>query len=246
MVLGPVAAQIRGKRLLVVSDGALQSIAFAMLPDLAESSADNASGAPLIAEHEIINLPFASVLAVLRQQPLGRKEAPKTAAVLADPVVDKRDERVIGKTSAGASGRKATSGPIDEITSVSASAERLSRSVADAGLLTRGAAYLPRLPFSRREAEAILAVTPDGEGMKALDFLASRETAMGPELVQYRIVHFATHGLLDSEHPELSGLVLSLVDEHGQAQNWILDLQDSYNLNIPVTIVVLSARETGL
>src|SRR5260370_37159015 len=110
----------------------------------------------------------------------------------------------------------------------------------------RGRSSFPRVQFSRREGQAILAVTPDGEGMKALDFLASRKTAMGPELAQYRIVHFATHGLLDSEHPELSGLVLSLVDEHGEAQNGFLDLQDIYNLNLPAELVVLSARETGL
>src|SRR5260370_21404596 len=101
MVLGPVAAQIKGKRLLGVSDGALQYIAFAMLPDLAESSADNASGAPLIAGHEIINLPSASVLAVLPQQNFGRHEAPKNAAGLAHTGFDKRDERVIRKTRAG-------------------------------------------------------------------------------------------------------------------------------------------------
>src|SRR5260370_4608491 len=120
MVLGPVAAQIKGKRLLVVSDGALQYIAFAMLPDLAESSADNASGAPLIAGHEIINLPSASVLAVLRQQTLGRKEEPKNAAVLADPGFDKRDERVIRKTGAGTPRRKVISESTEEIISVSA------------------------------------------------------------------------------------------------------------------------------
>src|SRR5260370_30724115 len=191
MVLGPVAAQSKGKRLLVVSDGALQYIAFAMLPDLAESSADNASGAPLIAGHEIINLPSASVLAVLRQQTLGRKEAPKTAAVLADPGFDKRDERVIGKTGAGLSRRKGNSESTREIISVSAG--RLSRSVADAGLLARGAAYLPRLPFSRREAEAILAVTSAGEGMQAVDFSASRKTSLGPQLAPYPMFHFATH-----------------------------------------------------
>jgi CHAT domain-containing protein len=47
---------------------------------------------------------------------------------------------------------------------------------------------------------------------EALDFEASRATAMSPELSQYRMIHFATHGLVDSERPELSGLVLSLVD----------------------------------
>src|SRR5260370_40666921 len=82
--------------------------------------------------------------------------------------------------------------------------------------------------------------------MAAVVFATSRKSAMGAELAQYRIVQFGAHGLVDSEHPELSGLVLSLVDEHGQAQNGFLDLQDIYNLNLPAELVVLSACETGL
>src|SRR5262249_8076676 len=103
-----------------------------------------------------------------------------------------------------------------------------------------------RLPFSRREAEAILSVTPKAESLKALDFRASRETATSAELSQYRIVHFATHGLLDKKHPELSGIVLSLVDREGKPQNGFLQLHDVYNLNLPAEVVALSACRTGL
>jgi CHAT domain-containing protein len=68
---------------------------------------------------------------------------------------------------------------------------------------------LLRLPFSRREAEGILAIAPANSTLKALDFNASLDTALDDQLSNYRIIHFATHGLLNSEHPELSGLVLS-------------------------------------
>jgi CHAT domain-containing protein len=110
----------------------------------------------------------------------------------------------------------------------------------------RGGAQLPRLPFTRREAEAILSTVPDGAGLKALDFRASRATAKGAELKDYRFVHFATHGLLNSEHPELSGVVLSLVDEQGRLTDGFLRLYEIYNLNLSAEMVVLSACQTAL
>ncbi|MBO0798264.1 MAG: CHAT domain-containing protein, partial [Blastocatellia bacterium] len=105
---------------------------------------------------------------------------------------------------------------------------------------------ISRLPFSKAEAEAILSVTPKSESLKALDFDASRATAMSNELSQYQIVHFATHGFVDKLHPELSGVVLSLVDREGRPQNGFLQLHDIYNLNLPAEMVVLSACQTGL
>jgi CHAT domain-containing protein len=124
----------------------------------------------------------------------------------------------------------------------------LTRSAADLGWRSRrrGEVYLPRLGFSRQEADAIAAVTPLGQAFEALDFEASRATALGSNLANYRVVHFATHALLNSKHPELSGLVFSLVDEHGKPQNGFLDLEDIYNLHLPAELVVLSACETGL
>ena len=57
---------------------------------------------------------------------------------------------------------------------------------------------------------------------------------------------FATHGLLNSEHPELSGMVFSLVDRQGKHQDGFLRLHEVYNLNLPAELVVLSACQTGL
>ncbi|MGH9845685.1 MAG: CHAT domain-containing protein [Blastocatellia bacterium] len=105
---------------------------------------------------------------------------------------------------------------------------------------------IARLPFTRQEAEQILALVPAGVGMKALDFEASRATAMSDQLSQYRYVHFATHGLADSERPELSTIVLSLFDEQGRPQDGFLRAHEVYNLNLPAELVVLSACETGL
>jgi CHAT domain-containing protein len=96
------------------------------------------------------------------------------------------------------------------------------------------------------EAEAIIATDPQGSSFKAVDWQASRATAMSPELGQYRIVHFATHGLLNSDHPELSGIILSMLDEEGRPQNGFLRLHDIYNLELPADLVVLSACNSAL
>jgi len=82
--------------------------------------------------------------------------------------------------------------------------------------------------------------------LKALDFAASRDTVFDAKLDQYRIVHFATHGLLNSRHPELSGLVLSLIDKDGRARDGFLRTHDIYNLKLRAELVVLSACRTAL
>lgn len=110
----------------------------------------------------------------------------------------------------------------------------------------RPAAELARLPFSRAEAEAILSVAPPRGRLAAFDFAASRETVVGGRLAQYRIVHFATHAVLNTEKPELSGIVLSGVDPQGRPRNGLLRLGEIYRLHLPADLVVLSACRTAL
>ncbi|MGA2758684.1 MAG: CHAT domain-containing tetratricopeptide repeat protein, partial [Solirubrobacteraceae bacterium] len=251
-VLGPVTVHLGNKRLLIVTDGALQYIPFSVLP--IPSSLEKGSGSqklvPLITEHEVVNVPSMSVLAALRREELTRDPAPKSVAVFADPVFDKEDARVgSGPRSQANDGRQERA--LRSFWS-SVPASRLWRSVSDVGLLERQRTgvdhelHLNRLWFTRLEADAILSVTPPGQGMKAIDFKANRTLATSKELTQYRIVHFATHGFLDSRNPELSGLVLSMVDARGRPQNGFLDTQDIYSLKLPAEMVVLSACETGL
>ncbi len=250
MVLGPVSSLLPGKRLVIVADGALQYIPFSMLPEPAPGK-NTGAHVPLMVNHEVVNLPSASVLALLRQQHAGRKPAPRLAAVLADPVFQKDDPRVHGVPHPTQPSGPAPDGvrPLPAVTSVAGDdlqADLLTRSAGDLGLSRDGQLNLPRLLYSRQEAEAIRAITPAGEINEALDFQATRAAALRPELRNYRIIHFATHGLLNSEHPELSGLVFSLVNEKGQSQDGFLQLQDIYNLDLPADLVVLSACETGL
>jgi CHAT domain-containing protein len=112
--------------------------------------------------------------------------------------------------------------------------------------LTANGRSIPRLQASRYEADAIMSVAPWRSGFKAVGFAANRDAVLRPNLGQYRIVHFATHGLLNDEHPELSGIVLSLFNEKGEPQDGFIRLYDIYNLKLPVDLVVLSACNTGL
>ena len=238
IVLAPVAAQLQNKRILLVADGALQYLPFGALPS-PKSKVQNQKSKnvqPLIVENEIISLPSISALAVLRRQVQGRNTASKTLAVLADPVFSPTDERV-KTTVTNAATRKTQPSSLTQ----NAVVERTAK---DVGILREG--IIQRLPFSRREAESILAAVPDGEKKQALDFEANRATALSPEMSQYRILHFATHGLLNSEHPELTGIVLSLVNEQGQPVDGFLRLNEIYNLNLSADLVVLSACQTAL
>jgi len=204
---------------------------------------------PLIVGHEIVNLPSASTLAALRREIRDRQPAGKAVAVLADPVFEADDPRVARNTAKAAdTGMRRSSDTGKTRRRIAASpspASDLHRALRDVGVLRDGLS-IPRLLSSKQEAEAIMALAPAGAAMMATGFRASRATATSPELGQYRVVHFATHGLLDSEHPELSGLVLSLVDEQGRPQDGFLRQHEIYNLNLPVDLVVLSACNTGL
>jgi len=89
-------------------------------------------------------------------------------------------------------------------------------------------------------------MVPRQKILEALDFKASRTEAMDPNLAKYRVLHFATHGVLDTRRPEFSGLLFSVVNEHGAPQMGLLSLNDIYSLNLPVDMVVLSACDSAL
>ena len=254
-------SQLKAKRLVIVGDGALQYLPFGALPGPTSSVQSPKSGSgqetpnfgrPLIADYEMVSLPSASTLVVLRRETANRARATKSVAVLADPVFEKTDERVrstaqnrqLGNGQPGAVTRAVN---FDQLINSRALLRALDfTSSSDANAAAPEPLRITRLPFTRFEAEGILASAPKGDNLKATDFRASRETATSVDLAEYRFVHFATHGILNSEHPELSGIVLSMVDERGHPANGFLRLNEIYNLNLPADLVVLSACQTGL
>jgi CHAT domain-containing protein len=244
LLLAPVGARLGGKRLVIVADGALQYLPFAMLPEPTigrEISDRPVAFTPLVVNHEIVSLPSASALAALRRELSGRQPAPNGVAVIADPVFSASDERVKSVTA-----KIPAQPPSPGATQSPASTRIIEHLAEDSAKIAAGKPVIPRLPFTRQEADRILAAASGSTNLRALDFKADLATATSAELGRYRYVHFATHGLLDSQRPGLSALALSLVDEQGQPQDGFLRAHDVYNLNLPAELVTLSACQTGL
>ncbi|MDX2030714.1 MAG: CHAT domain-containing protein [Blastocatellia bacterium] len=248
-LLKPVKSLLTKRKIWIVSDGALQQIPFAVLPDpngaasLAKTKRSRAGRStrsipPLIVAHELATLPSASTVAWLQKVTANRPQAQGIIAVFADPVFSANDERV--RTSAP---RQETLAP------AIAKQFKLAPDLEEASRDLRGDAdpvALKRLPASRDEALAIADLVPAEKRLIALDFDASREKVLSGAVSQFRYLHFATHARVDDQYPQLSWLALSLVDRQGREQHGRLWLNDIYRLRLGADLVVLGACRTGL
>lgn len=190
-------------RLAVVADGALHLVPFGVLPEY--------GGRMLLASHEMIVLPSASVLVSLQEEIARREPAAELLAVIADPVYSLSDERF------------------------------------EAGTRSLDPAWrFRRLPASAEEARRLADLTRGHEPFVRLGFEARAELVLENSLADYRWLHFAGHAFLDPRFPEQSGLVLSLVDENGQALDGLLQREDLSRLDLGAELVVLSACDSAL
>ena len=248
MLLGPVAERLGEKRLIVVPDGGLHYVSFNALPKPEAEGKSNqpltSNLKPLILEHEMAYLPSASVLALQRRERPTQPVAQQAIALFADPVFSADDLRVTANSKASAPKSRASMAAKNQKPAKLDFSTQVTRSVPSASWL-RSEITLPRLLNSRREAQAIASLVPRDSSLVALDFQANREEAVRADLKRYRIIHFATHALLNDEHPALSGIVLSLVDAKGSPQPGFLQLHDIYNLDLAADLVVLSACRTA-
>jgi CHAT domain-containing protein len=220
MVLGPISDVIKHRTILVVADGALHYLPFQALPAPGKTTNQGSSEpVPLLVDHEIVSLPSASILATIRQTSRTGSNEEKLVAILADPVFSAEDSRV---TNPNTVSLQQTSQFADTIS-------------------------LSRLPATEHEARSIMEIVPAGTGMMATGFDADRTMALSSELGQYKVLHLATHGVVDVENPEVSGIVLSMFSRDGKSRDGLLHLHDIYNMNLSNTqLVVLSACETAL
>ena len=237
VLLGPVADRLTGMRVAVVADGALRYIPFAALP---VPGTQNSATTRLIDEHEVVNLPSASALAVMRDETRNRPLPPRALAMLADPVFSDDDRRLAdnsGGPIAGSSAQQQWN---------SAAAMSRNGSNPPSQSTDGGGLYFPRLQHTAIEADRILESVSNKDFLVQTGFDANRETAISPHLGEYRVLHFATHAVFNENEPGLSGLILSRVDQSGQPIDGFVRLNDIYHLRLPAELVVLSACDTAL
>ncbi len=179
-------------------------------------------GKPLLERFELVHVPSASVLAAMRQRRGTRPPVTRELAILADPIFDRTDARVSGAPPPAAimlASRSAdTSAPLD----------------------------LVRLPSTHAEAEAIAALVPPERLFRAEGEEATREAALGPEVGGARLLHFATHAILDHVDPERSGLALTQLDARGTPVDGFVRAADIEKLSLAAELVVLSACRTAI
>ena len=239
--LEPAGSVIGDKRLLVVADGALNYVPFEALVKTTDG-ADYSSLSYLIKTNEIVYAPSGSVVAAIRQQggssPTVREgsRAGKNILLIADPIFNSNDPRLKGNSAVQATGEARGLGlglesAINDVTDSSAPAVGL---------------QLARLTGTRTEAEEIAKTARTGGGQPDLwmDLNASEDNVHNRDISNYRVIHFATHGLLDAQRPQFTGVVLSLVGN--KANDGFLRTDEIFNLRMSPALVMLSACETGL
>ena len=237
--LEPAATMIGDKRIVVVADGALNYIPFEALVT-AGGGTDYSTLPYLVMKNEIVYAPSASVLAVIRKQS-GPKATGKNILLVADPVFNSNDPRAKGApgtTTGGADTRGL--GLSSALTDVAGTPSASSNGAPAQGLM------LARLNGTRAEAEQIALLTKQNGGTADiwLDLNANEANIQSRDLKGYRVVHVATHGLLNAERPQFTGLVLSLIGN--KTGDGFLRTDEIFNLKLGAPLVMLSACETGL
>jgi CHAT domain-containing protein len=235
--LEPAAAMVGEKRLMVVADGALNYIPFEVLLKTGDSG-DFSSLAYLVKTNEVVYAPSASVVGAIKQQ--RTKATGRSMLIIADPVFNSNDARAKkGATPAAGDAEVRGLGIQASLTDVAGTTPPA------AGAAMEGLP-LARLNGTRIEADQIskLAKASGGQADVWLDLDANEDNVVTRDVSKYRVIHVATHGLLNAERPQFTGVVLSLVGN--KTNDGFVRTDEVFNLRLGSPLVMLSACETGL
>ncbi len=217
-LLHPLALPASINRLIVVRSDILNWVPLAAL-SLPEKPA-----LPLLTQCEISYAPSATFASRLLQLESGPIHPAESMLVMADPVFTLADSRL--PQVARLNGTKS---------------ERVE--IADSRHAFRGLRF-SRLPASSAEA-ALIERLFKGKVVKKLGFDASRSILSEIKADEYQMIHLATHSVIREKDPTLSGLLFSLLDAQGNAQDGFLTLTDIANLPLKADLVVISACQTA-
>jgi CHAT domain-containing protein/Tfp pilus assembly protein PilF len=229
-LLGPVASRLGAKKLLIVTDGILDRIPFGALPTPAASTAGAKPDSRLLIEaHEIVYAPDAMTLLSLHG-PRGESQAPASSIVaIADPVFNAKHPQA---------------------THCKEGQPRAASAVVDTSLTDQMAEELSPIPFGKSERsafrEAVFGPPSSSSGHELFGFQAKRSNALADKLGAYRDVIFYTHGVFNERDQEMTGLALSRLNkECGAEKNFLLNLNDIYDLKLSADLVTLIACNTA-
>jgi len=232
VALAPAASMIGNRRLFIVADGALNFVPFEALVTT-DRGGDYSSLDYLIKTNKVSYAPSASVTAAVREQ---KRAVGRNILLVADPVFSANDPRLQAGFAPNRAEVTRGLGLDSAVTDVNGPATQSS-----------GALRLPRLAGTRIEAEQIgrLAKASGELGDLWLDLGANEDDLKHRDIQNYRVVHVATHGVLDAMRPQFSGLVLSLVGNKNDDDGF-LRTGEVFNLRLGAPLVMLSACESGL
>jgi tetratricopeptide (TPR) repeat protein len=229
MILGPAAASIRGKGLVIVPGGVLGLLPFELLVEPTPGAKDDAGGNGrfLVEGHHIRYAPSLTTLHFVQQWDQTRTRPERVLWAMGDPVYQPTDKRLAAQVELDPE-------TIDSVAKYS-------------GGGGRGKSF-ERLPSSGMEIEQLRRLW-DAAPEEVLVGPAATEAAVkvasaSDTLAKYRYVHFAIHGILKLDDAIQPSLVLSLAgDQHGE--DGFLRLDEVTSLRLNADLVVLSACQTG-
>jgi CHAT domain-containing protein len=224
-LFGQFAEKLSDKRLIIVSDGKLHFFPVSALP-----FPNSNTNEPILLKNEVVYEPSASMLLLLAKNGIRSPENLKNLLVFTDPVFKTDDSRL----------------PAELNSDKTSNNENPAANSVDSLRFVESLNSLPRLTASKEEGDSIVQIVGASKTDIFSGFSANRQQFLNANLSNYKIIHLATHGLVNEERPELSGIILSRFDETGQKLDEFVRLQDIYALNLNADLVVLSACDTGI
>ncbi len=237
------------KSLIVVTNGAIGLLPLSLLPTApAEIKKDDDPlfssyrKVPWLARtHAVTLVPSASALQTLRKLPPGKPSRQELIA-FGDPLFSKEDAAEAAKEDtvkvADVSGANVTRGvPLKR-----RNAPQLDK--ANSATLS----MLPRLPDTSAELKSMaIALQADPSKVLNLGKDASEQNVKSMDLSGFKVIAFATHGLVPGELDGLTqpALALSSPDVTGGDGDGLLTMEEILSLKLDADWVVLSACNTG-